>query len=85
MKCQICKTREAISNSLVCSERCATIRLKIMELSNRYTPCNGCDNCWGDLHQGCTDKCREEFTKSSEFGRELFFLVQLALNAHNDT
>ena len=80
MKCQVCKTREAEPNSTVCGDVCNNARLGIIKLSNKYTPTNGCDNCWGDLHQGCTDKCKDEFRKSSEFVRELYHHVRGFLN-----
>jgi len=79
MKCQVCKINEAEPNSIVCGDRCNNARLEIIRLSNKYTPTNGCDNCWGDLGQGCTDKCKEEFHKSSEFVGELYRLVRGAL------
>jgi len=79
MKCQICG-RPARKNSIVCSDNCNDIRLLIMNLSNKYTPTNGCDNCWGDLHQGCTDKCKQEFKNSTEFIKELYNFIRLVKN-----
>ena len=42
-----------------------TTKEKIMELSNniaiKYAPLHGCENCRGDLHQGCSDECKHEF------------------------
>ena len=84
MKCQVCKIKEAENNSIVCSEKCNQIRLKIIELSNKYTPTNGCDNCLGDLYQGCTDKCKNEFKLSSKFIKDLYSIVRLAMkNEHS--
>jgi len=76
MKCVICK-KEAMENSVICSDKCAKIRLKLFELDNKYFPTHGCDNCWGDLHQGCTEKCRREFDESRKFGKDLWSLVHL--------
>jgi len=81
MKCQVCKTNEAKPNSIVCGDRCNNARLEIIRLSSKYTPTNGCENCWGDLGQGCTKKCKEEFKKSDEFVAELYSLVRGVLNA----
>ena len=80
MKCQVCKINEAAPNSIVCGDRCKEVRLKIIRLSNKYTPTNGCDNCWGDLHQGCTEKCKEEGRIAHEFVCELYFFVRGVLN-----
>jgi hypothetical protein len=77
MKCQVCNTKEAERNSIVCGEICNQIRLKIIKLSNKYTPTNGCNNCLGDLGCGCSEQCKEEFKKSGEFVKELYNLVRL--------
>lgn len=81
MKCQVCKINETEPNSIVCGEICNKARLEIIRLSNKYTPTNGCDNCRGDLHQGCTEKCKDEFKKAHEFVGELYSLVRGVLNA----
>ena len=81
MKCQVCKINEAEPNSIVCGDRCNNARLEIIRLTNKCTPTNGCANCWGDLHQGCTEKCKDEFKKSGEFVGELYSLVRGVLNA----
>ena len=31
----------------------------IEEIQNMIPLPSGCDNCWGDLHQGCTDACKK--------------------------
>ena len=79
MKCKICK-KEAINNSVVCSAKCNEIRLKIIKLINKYTPTNGCENCWGDLMIGCTDKCKNEFKLAHEFANDIYFIVRLTVN-----
>ena len=78
MKCQVCKKNEARKNSVICSDNCQNIRLEVYRLLDKYTPTNGCDNCWGDLHQGCTEKCKEEFKKMGIFANELWELIKLA-------
>ena len=80
MKCQVCKIKESELNSIVCGDKCNNARLEIIRLSNKYTPINGCDNCWGDLGQGCTNKCKDKFKKSSDFVNELYNLVRGVLN-----
>jgi hypothetical protein len=77
MKCQVCEVREAMPNSIVCSNRCNKIRLEIINLSNKYTPTNGCENCWGDLGGTCTEKCKKEFAVAREFVSELYYLVRI--------
>ena len=80
MKCQVCKVHDAEKNTIVCSDNCNDIRLRIIVLSDKYTPTNGCENCWGDLGIVCTDKCQDEFNKSHVFITELFCFVRLANN-----
>ncbi len=80
MKCIICKTSEAQPNSIVCSENCEKIRIMILSMNRRYTPTNGCDNCWGDLGGNCSQKCKDEFEKSQEFIGELYEIIRLAFN-----
>lgn len=75
MKCQVCKTKEAKRNSIVCGDTCRNTMLEIIGLSNKYTPTNGCDNCLGDLHQGCTIRCRMESKWADEFVSDLYALV----------
>lgn len=77
MKCQVCKINEAEPNSIVCGDRCNKTRLEIIRLSDKYTPTNGCDNCWGDLYQGCTEKCKEEVRIAHKFVNELYSLVRI--------
>jgi hypothetical protein len=80
MKCYVCKIKEAKSGSTVCSERCHEISLLIRRLADICTPTPGCENCLGDLHQGCTDKCRSEFKLSYYFVSELYKLVRTVSN-----
>ena len=67
-----------MENSVICSELCSRTRLRIHELIDKYFPTNGCDNCWGDLHQGCSEQCRREFVEGSKFARDLWELVRLS-------
>lgn len=76
MSCEICG-KPVKKNSVVCSERCQWVRLKKFELSNKYFPTKGCANCWGDLHQGCTAECVEEFRKAHEFSKDLWSLIRI--------
>jgi hypothetical protein len=79
MKCEVCN-KEAMENKVICSEHCGKIRKMIFELKNKYFPTHGCDNCWGDLHQGCTEQCKKEFVESSAFYKDLWKLVNLNKN-----
>ena len=76
MKCEICGN-EAMENSVVCSDKCQQVRLKRFEILNKYTPTHGCDNCWGDLHVGCSSKCQEEFRIMGELSKDLWGLIHL--------
>lgn len=78
MKCEVCN-KPALPNLVICSDHCRDIRQKVFDLDRKYFPTNGCDNCRGDLHQGCSDQCRREFRESLEFGKDLWSLVRLAL------
>jgi len=78
-ECVVCG-KPAKKNIIVCSDHCQNIRLKIFELGDKYFPTNGCDNCWGDLHQGCTEQCKKEFKESGEFLGDLWSLTNLILN-----
>jgi len=80
MKCTVCKINEAEKGSIVCSENCQNIRLMVLKLTSKYTPTHGCENCLGDLHIGCTDKCRQEFQDLGEFVKELYLLIELSKN-----
>jgi hypothetical protein len=31
------------------------------------SPPSGCDNCWGDLHVGCSDECRADSRRFTEW------------------
>lgn len=79
MICKICNVEEAKNNSIVCSDDCTEIRLLMIKLVNICAPTNGCDNCWGDLGGGCTEKCKREFENSGKFAKELYSLVQSTL------
>jgi len=79
MKCEICG-KEALENKVICSNKCAEIRQRIFNLGNKYFPTHGCDNCWGDLHQGCTEQCKKEFRESRKFYQDLWSLVKLIIN-----
>lgn len=80
MKCEICKKKEAQKNIVICSDHCAKIRQKLFDLNNKYFPTNGCDNCWGDLHEGCSEQCKREFQQSMKFGQDLWSLVRLIID-----
>jgi len=75
-KCVVCG-KPSMKNVIVCSDNCQNISSKLFELNDKYFPTNGCDNCWGDLHNGCSDKCKEERKKSSEFGIDLWLIIRL--------
>ena len=79
MKCIICKKEIKIEvdkpTSTVCSGNCTEAYKMINEFEKKYFPTHGCDNCWGDLHQGCTEKCRKEFRQSFEFGQGLWEII----------
>lgn len=77
MKCEICQKEVKLKNSCVCSKRCSSIRAKLFELERKYFPTNGCENCLGDLHQGCTEQCNKEFRESLAFGTDLYSLIHL--------
>lgn len=83
MKCEICKTEETLKNKVICSEGCGEIRQMIFDLEEKYFPCNGCDNCWGDLHNGCSAQCRKEMEDNLEFGTDLWKLVQFIISKSN--
>lgn len=78
MKCVVCqKLLPLENNSIVCSDECQKIRLRMLELGNKYFPVNGCKNCWGDLRHGCSEKCRKEFREAGKFGQELWSIIRL--------
>lgn len=86
MKCEICKKEVSIErNSVVCSDKCSAIHKKILEFIDKYFPVYGCDNCWGDLHIGCSEQCKKEFRELSEFGQDLWSLVRLILTPTDKT
>lgn len=78
MKCEICKKElSQEKNSVVCSDKCSAVRKRILEIGDKYFPTHGCDNCWGDLHQGCTEQCKREFREAGEFFGDLWSIIQL--------
>lgn len=77
MKCVICQKEIKLENSIVCSEKCQKIRVKLLEIEGKYFPTHGCENCWGDLHQGCTEQCDREFKASYEFGKDFWSIIRL--------
>jgi hypothetical protein len=76
MKCQVCE-KEAKKNSVVCSDRCQEVRLRLFELVDKYFPTHGCDNCWSDGGGKCTEQCRKEFREGGKFATDLWDLVFL--------
>ena len=50
---------------------------KPFEILNKYTPTHGCDNCWGDLHVGCSTKCQKEFRIMGELSKDLCGLIHM--------
>jgi len=78
IKCEVCG-KPSKKNSVICSDHCAKIRLELFRLSDKYFPTHGCDNCLGDLHQGCTEECNEEFRKGREFFGDMWTFVKLIL------
>ena len=77
-KCEVCG-RKAMRNSIVCSDECQEVRLKRHRILDKYTPTHGCDNCWGDLHQGCTNECKAEFKLMGELSQDLWSLIRLVV------
>ncbi len=80
IECEICgKPVPASKNLVICSDKCSRIRLKKLEIMDKYAHPNGCDNCWGDLYQGCTKECNREFQKYRELGQDLVDLIELII------
>ena len=79
MMCEICKIRKANDNVVTCSKKCSDVRILIIRTVNEFAPCNGCDNCWGDLGAGCTQQCREEFARARKLTNILFELARINL------
>lgn len=51
------------------------------EKMQKYAPRpEGCENCWGDLGKGCTDKCRNGFDLYGAFFKELDSIVDTLLD-----
>ena len=78
MKCEVCNS-EILErkNSVVCSDKCSKIRLLVYGIIQKHKPTNGCDNCWGDLHQGCSEQCKKESKEAFELAKDLWSLVRL--------
>ena len=74
--CDVCG-KPRMKNSIVCSNHCQQVRLKLFEIERKYFPTNGCDNCLGDLHHGCSDKCNREFREALKFGKDLWSLIRV--------
>jgi len=53
---------------------------QLIEFGSKYAPKpNGCDNCWGDLHSGCSEKCKNEFKEYGAFWNDLRILISSTL------
>ena len=76
-KCPVCQETFEVARSMLCSEKCAAIRARVIELDRKYFPCHGCEVCWGDLGGRCSEQCRKEFRESSAFLKDLWSLVRL--------
>lgn len=46
-----------------------TLQEEAREFQKKYFPTHGCDNCLGDLHEGCSEKCKSEFRAYGECSR----------------
>ena len=76
MNCVACG-KETRQDMLVCSEQCEAVRYKVLELADTYCPTKGCENCWGDLHQGCSVRCRHDFEDYAQFVKQLWALLMM--------
>ena len=83
MKCEICG-KEALKNKVICSDHCAKIRQSLFDITNKYFPTHGCDNCWGDLHTGCTEQCKKEFSESLKFGTDLWNIIRIIFDTPHE-
>lgn len=81
MICEVCQKKEAQKNLVICSDYCGEVRKAIFELDRKYFPTNGCDNCLGDLHNGCSEQCNKEFRESLAFGTDLWKLARLIMDS----
>lgn len=78
MKCEICNGELPIElNSVVCAGKCSDVRKKYIEIGSKFFPSTGCENCHGDLHQGCSDECKESSRKSHEFYKDIWSLIKI--------
>jgi len=76
LQCEVC-AQPAIDGQVICSDLCADIRLQVFALTKKYAPTDGCDNCWGDLHRGCSTKCKTQFKTAVALSRDLWNLVRM--------
>ena len=78
MNCVICETKVPKGkNSVVCSDKCLSVRKMLFQFMVKYCPTNGCDNCWADLHGKCSEQCDREFREARAIGRDLWKFVHL--------
>lgn len=43
------------------------LRVSAVSIAYKLVPLpSGCSNCWGDLHEGCSDECRQSSEKHSK-------------------
>ena len=76
LKCCVCN-KDAEENSIVCGDGCQQVRLQMLAMGNKYAKTNGCENCLGDLHSGCSQTCKDEFKKSGQFYKDCWTLIRL--------
>ena len=78
MNCEICgEELSKDSKIVVCSDKCASIRLFKNQLIHKYFPANGCDNCLSDSGGRCSDQCVREMRAGVEFSQDLWKLIGL--------
>jgi len=80
VKCVVCG-KDAMDWSVVCSERCASVRKLLFEVGDEYAPRSGCPNCWGDLYVGCTPECNAESERAARLFRSLWSLAHQCVEA----
>lgn len=62
-----CEKCSALSRINETTPEDARINLQIArKVVSKYVLDKGCENCWGDLHQGCTDECKANWKLSNE-------------------
>ena len=52
------------------------LKLTSVKIANKYAQANGCDNCWGDLHQGCTAECTASMKKWGQCIEDIEFYAK---------